>query len=110
MAPPRPIRYRLSPAAQSDLENIWLHSREKWSVAQADRYLAMIEAMIKEGRERILTMPELAPERAEFNPPVRIHPNGGHLLVYRTAGEYLDIIRILGGKQYWHLMLEALQS
>jgi len=103
MAPPRPTRLRFSPAAQNDLENIWLYGKENWSVGQADHYIDLL----KQSCGRILTMPELAPERAEFNPPVRIHPSGGHLLGYRISGECLDILRILGGKPVWNSILWA---
>ena len=55
-------------------------------------------------------MPDLAPERSEFNPPVRIHPSGKHLIVYRYSGENLDIVRILGGQQDWASILGMLES
>ncbi len=32
-------RYRLSPLAETDLEDIWLYTLETWSLEQADRYL-----------------------------------------------------------------------
>lgn len=31
-------RYRLSPLARADLEEIWLYTLKRWSVEQADRY------------------------------------------------------------------------
>jgi toxin ParE1/3/4 len=30
--------YRLTPAAERDLEGIWAYTCERWSVAQAERY------------------------------------------------------------------------
>ena len=38
---------------------------------------------------------EMAREREEFTPPVRIHPSGSHLVIYRREGQGVEIIRIL---------------
>ncbi len=94
---------RLSPAAQDDLEKIWLYSAENWSTAQATRYTASI-------KNSLLSMPELAPERTEFNPPVRIYSVANHLIVYRISGDFLDILRILGGRQDWRSLLRVIES
>ena len=106
MAPTEPIRYRLSPAAQYDLEEIWLYSAQNWSSRQAERYTAMLRKSLAQ----LLAMPELAPERTVFTPPVRIHPSGKHLIVYRVSGENLDVLRILGGQQDWLSILGTLES
>ncbi|MCR8550044.1 MULTISPECIES: type II toxin-antitoxin system RelE/ParE family toxin [Rhodobacterales] len=37
----------------------------------------------------------MAREREEFTPPVRIHPSGSHLVIYRREGQGVEIIRIL---------------
>ena len=34
--------YRLTPAAERDLENIWLYTRQQWSAEQANRYTAIL--------------------------------------------------------------------
>ena len=106
MAHPKPKRYRLAPASRHDLENIWQYTSRNWSVQQADRYLAMLE----DSFDQLLAMPELAPERSDFSPSVRIHPSGRHLIVYRISGENLDILRILGGRQDWVSTLRAFES
>ncbi|MCH5715677.1 type II toxin-antitoxin system RelE/ParE family toxin [Niabella hibiscisoli] len=36
------MRFKISHEAQSDLENIWLYTYEKWSVEQADRYYNLL--------------------------------------------------------------------
>ena len=41
----------------------------------------------------------MARERGEFRPPVRIHPSGSHLVMYRTEGQGIDIIRVLHAHQ-----------
>jgi toxin ParE1/3/4 len=36
--------YRLSPATEHDLENIWLYTCRQWAMQQADRYIDMLTA------------------------------------------------------------------
>jgi toxin ParE1/3/4 len=36
--------FRLSPAAERDLEGIWRYTREEWGLEQSDRYLDMLTA------------------------------------------------------------------
>jgi toxin ParE1/3/4 len=43
--------------------------------------------------------PEMARDRPEFSPPVRIHPIEAHLVIYRTTADGIEIIRILHGHQ-----------
>lgn len=96
--------YRLTPAAQNDLEDIWLYTARQWSPPQADRYTDILEDTF----ERLLFMPEIARERLEFDPPVRIHPSAEHLIVYRIEPGFLSILRVLGARQNWQAILRAL--
>lgn len=96
---------RLTPQAEADLEDIWLHGATEWSPDQADRYIDGIMAVF----DLLCAMPGIARERTEFSPPVRIHPSGSHLVIYRNAGDHLDVLRILGGRQDWRRLLEVLE-
>jgi len=98
--------YRLTPAAQDDLEEIWLYSARTWSVEQAERYTDALE----ETFDRLLATPEMARERTEFDPPVRIYPSAEHVIIYRIEDEYLAILRILGRRQDWLSILNAIDS
>lgn len=98
--------YRLTPAAQRDLEEIWLYSAQTWSMAQADRYIDIIEDTF----DRLLFMPEMARERSEFDPPVRIHPNAEHLIIYRLEQDQLIILRVLGAGQDWQAVLRLVDQ
>ena len=95
--------YLLTPAAQHDLEDIWLYTAQTWSMAQADRYSDIMEDTF----DRLLFMPEMARERTEFDPPVRIHPSAEHLIIYRVEEDQLIILRVLGAGQDWHAILRA---
>ncbi len=95
--------YRLTPAAQNDLADIWLYTAQRWSIIQADRYTDILEDTL----ERLLFMPEMARERPEFDPPVRIHPSADHLIIYRIEKDHLSVLRILGASQDWQAILRA---
>jgi toxin ParE1/3/4 len=98
--------YRLTPVAQNDLEDIWIYIAQQWSMAQADRYTDILEDTF----ERLLFMPEIARERSEFQPPVRIHPSAEHLIIYRIEGDHLAILRVLGAGQDWQAILRAVDQ
>lgn len=97
----KPLRLLLTPSASADLEAIWLYTFETWSMAQADRYIDALSNSFEVLRD----MPEIARERPEFSPPMRIHPTGQHLIVYRSSDEALTVIRVLGNRQNWQVIL-----
>lgn len=85
----------IRPAAQVDLENIWRHGAATWGLDQADRYADGLFALF----DLLADFPEMARERREFRPPVRIHSRGAHLVIYGTQGQGVEIIRILHAHQ-----------
>ena len=85
----------LQPAAEDDLSNIWLESAASWGVEQAERYADGLFALF----DLLAEFPEIARERAEFSPPVRIHPSGTHLVIYRQGEQGIEIIRGFHGHQ-----------
>ena len=94
--------YRLAPAAETDLEDIWLYTARNWSLQQADRYMDALE----DAFDTLVAMPEIARERSEFDPPVRVHPSAQHVIVYRSEADHRAILRILGGRQNWQAFLD----
>jgi len=98
--------YRLTPAAQNDLEKIWFYTAQAWSAAQADRYTDILEDTL----ERLLFMPEMARDRGEFDPPARIHPSAAHLIICRIAGNQLLILLVLGASHDWPAILRAVDQ
>jgi toxin ParE1/3/4 len=103
MSPAKAGRYRLSPRALDDLEDIWRFSAETWSIPQADRYVGDLARIF----DTLAVMPTLARERSEFTPPVRIHVHEKHLIVYTNAADEIVIIRLLGSQQDWVSILKA---
>jgi len=96
---PENSRWVIRPTAETDLSDIWHYGADTWGIEQADRYADGFFALFN----LLADFPEIARERIEFTPPVRIHPSGVHLVIYRVEGEGIEIIRIL----HAHLNLTA---
>lgn len=84
------VRYRLSPLALADLEEIWAYTAARWSPEQAESYHATIFAAF-EG---------LAAGRKQGRPvDVRAgywkYPVGSHLVFYRLHEAGIDVMRLL---------------
>lgn len=87
--------WKLRPAAEADLADIWRHGAATWGDEQAERYADGLFAVF----DLLAEFPEIARERDEFLPPVRIHPSGAHLVIYRQEGQGVEIIRVLHSHQ-----------
>ena len=85
------IGYELSPRASRDLSEIWLYTRDRWSVAQADTYY----------RELVSAMDGLAGGTRHGKAIDAIRrgylscSSGSHRIIYRQKGKQVFIIRIL---------------
>jgi toxin ParE1/3/4 len=88
-------RWVIRPAAKTDLSDIWHYGADTWGIEQADRYADGLFALF----DLLAEFPEMARERAEFLPPVRIHSTGAHLVIYRMEGQGVEIIRIMHAHQ-----------
>lgn len=71
---------RVSKAAEQDIREIGRYTQRRWGRAQRYEYLAALGRTL----EVLAVSPLLAPERLEFDPPVRIFPYARHLIVYRV--------------------------
>lgn len=47
----------------------------------------------------LVNFPEMARERNKFTTPLRIHPSRVYLVIYKTDGKVVDILRILYAHQ-----------
>ncbi len=89
--------YRFTPAALQDLEEIWEFSAQRWSPAQADKYLTrMVSAF-----ERIAANPRMVRERREYTPPVRIYRHESHLIIFTEQADHIAVIRVRHGGEDW---------
>jgi toxin ParE1/3/4 len=83
---------RLSPAAKQDFLKIGDYTRDRWSEAQAERYLRQILSMIGE----IGTHPLAGSELGSVRPGYRRRRSGSHLIFYVILEDGLvEIVRII---------------
>lgn len=97
MPPKKPKPHDLKRRARRDLEDIWSFTNARWSQRQADAYLSELAAAIA----RIAADPEIARERAEYDPPVRIYRCKAHIIIYRDLGDRVSIVRIRHRAEDW---------
>lgn len=102
MSPLMVSDYRLSPSALKDLDAIWDHSARKWSVGQADTYTRDLAADMA----FLVQHPQIAPERREVRPPVRLYRSGSHLIIYRVEAGWILVLRVVHARQNWVELLK----
>jgi len=90
--------YAISRAAEADLIALYREGADRFGPTQADRYHASLQTAF----EFLARHPQAARERSEISPPIRCHPHGSHLILYRadTAGQVL-ILRVRHAREDW---------
>ena len=71
------MTYKLSDAAEADLDGILDYTWTRYGADQAKRYYLEL----RETMARLAGAPLIARERRDLKPPARIHPHGRHLIV-----------------------------
>jgi toxin ParE1/3/4 len=61
--------YRLSPAAERDLEGIWKYTRREWGLEQAERYTDLLTAAFQVLAEAPKSAPECSHIRQGLSSP-----------------------------------------
>lgn len=92
------MAYKKSRKADEDIINIYVEGAEEFGSAQAEKYHAELENIF----QLLADNPQLARERTEITPPVRIHPHWPHVFVYHVddRGDVF-IIRVRKGRENW---------
>lgn len=92
------MAYRLTRKAAEDIIAIYQDGIRLFGAVQAEKYHSAMEKAFQLLSEN----PELAREREEITPPVRVHPHGTHLIVYivERNGDIL-IVRVRHGREDW---------
>ena len=83
--------FTVSKAANADIRSIARYTQDTWGRDQRRRYLDGLNDKF----EVLAAMPEMAAERRDFRPPVRIHHFEKHLIIYLIADEGILIVRVL---------------
>lgn len=97
--------YRLSPLAESDLEEIWLYTFHQWSLEQADEYHKTIIKTI-EG----LAAGNHVWQKATVRKGYWKYHVGRHVIFFRNPAGFLDVIRILHETMDMERHLDAMES
>lgn len=83
--------YRLSPAAQADLDGLFDYTVQQWGLEQALRYAQAIA----DACNRLALAPMQSQDCAHVRAGYRCLPVGRHVLYFRVEGGGIAIIRIL---------------
>lgn len=83
--------YRLTPAAESDLEAIWVYTLERWGAEQADRYIDILTAAFAE----LAQSPKTAPACDQIRPGYRRRSVERHMIYFRITAYGVAIVRVL---------------
>lgn len=82
----------VSPAAETDINDIWDYSVDTWGIDQADHYINRLRDAcyaLANGRQG---------RKADVRPGYLKFSIGSHVIYYRETGDRLDIVRILHGR------------
>lgn len=83
--------YRLSPAAERDLEDIWRYTHEHWGPAQAERYLDALVAAF----DALAEAPDSAPACEHIRPGYRRRGVERHVIYFRATPYGIAVVRVL---------------
>ena len=95
-------RYRLSPLAELDLEEIWLYVAQDRGVASADRLIDEIARRLW----LLATHPDAGRARDDIAPGLRSFPVKSYVLYYRTSDQGVLVARVLHGKRDQEAVLD----
>lgn len=83
--------YEISKEALSDINEIWLYTKDRWSVEQADRYYNLIFDEI----DFICNNPGAGKSKEHIRKGYKASKVKSHLIFYRVVNNVVEIIRIL---------------
>ena len=81
----------LTPRAQTDLDEIWDYTADRWGLNQAETYTRQPWTDIAIVADR----PSLGRECNEVRRGYRMYPSGSHALFCRQTADGIDVVRIL---------------
>jgi len=86
------MRYRLSAAAQTDLDDVWLYIAQD-NPRAADRFLDDLEDKLV----MLATQPHLGRRCDELGAGLQRFPVGAYVIFYRIRAKHMEIVRVLHG-------------
>jgi toxin ParE1/3/4 len=88
--------YKLAPAAEWDLEQIWFLGLERFGLGQADHYYYALMCHFNDLAENPLSYPAVDHIRKDY----RRSAFGAHSVFYRISNDQIVIMRIIGQQDY----------
>ena len=88
---PYMAEYRLTPAAEHDLEAIWIHTLQRWGIEQADRYIDILTEAFAE----LAQSPKAAPACDQIKPGYRRRHVERHMIYFRITAYGIAVVRVL---------------
>jgi toxin ParE1/3/4 len=85
-------QFRVSAAAKSDLNEIWIYIAQDNPDA-ADKFIRAIVSRFP----KFATMPEFGRRREELSPRLRSFPVGRYVIFYRPMENGIEVVRVLHG-------------
>lgn len=83
--------YRLSPAAENDLETIWRYTQVQWSLDQADRYLdVLVHAFLS-----LAAAPKQGQSCDHIRARYRRSRVERHVIYFRITHYGINVVRVL---------------
>jgi len=86
--------YRLSPAAERDLESIWIYTCAEWGLEQAERYTDLLTAAF----QVLAESPQSASACDHIRQGYRRRSVERHTIYFRVTEYGIAIIRVLHGR------------
>jgi toxin ParE1/3/4 len=83
--------FRLSPAAERDLEGIWEYTRDEWGLKQAERYIDLLTTTF----QALAASPMTAPACEHIRKGYRRRGVGRHMIYFRITVYGIAVIRVL---------------
>jgi toxin ParE1/3/4 len=83
--------YRLSPAAERDLEGIWKYTRREWGLEQAERYTDLLSAAF----QVLAEAPKSAPACGHIRQGYRRRNVERHMIYFRITDYGIASVRII---------------
>ena len=84
-------RFLLSPRAQSDIEEIWDYTDERWGPEQAEKYVRVLQQAF----ETIARDPRRGRPSDDIRVGYRRYSVGSHVIFFRVIGGEIDVVRVL---------------
>lgn len=90
----RNFTYRLSQAADQDIEAIFDYTQAEYGLQQAIQYTSSFSKIFDE----LVTSPELGRNRPEIRIGLRSIAHQEHVIFYRIMKDHIRIVRVLYGR------------